>query len=177
MSEEKQKKPFYKKWWFWLIIALFVFSSIGRAERERAKKAAGAFDERLYNIVRAVDACYTNLDDRGQHIINTGDLSEILGVSKLLAQYAEKVDEISADAKTQEALAYVAEVRAYTANTRVIVESIYNYVNTWDQKYVEQNTRCKDKQIQIQVQILESREEYLKTEGWTRQEIKALYSK
>lgn len=177
MSEEKQKKPFYKKWWFWLIIALFVFSSIGRAERERAKKAAGVFDERLYNIVRAVDACYINLADRGQHIINTGDLSEILGVSKLLAQYAEKVDEISADANTQEAREYAIAVKSYAENTRIISESIYNYVNTWDQKYVEQNTKCKDKQTQIQVQILESREEYLKMEGWTRQEIKALYSK
>lgn len=177
MSEEKQKKPFYKKWWFWLIIALFVFSFIGRAERERAKKAAGAFDERLYNIVRAVDACYINLADRGQHIINTGDLSEILGVSKLLAQYAEKVDEISADANTQEAQEYAIAVKSYAENTRIISESIYNYVNTWDQKYVEQNTKCKDKQTQIQVQILESREEYLKMEGWTRQEIKALYSK
>ena len=151
MSEEKQKKPFYKKWWFWLIIALFVFSFIGRAERERAKKAAGAFDERLYNIVRAVDACYINLADRGQHIINTGDLSEILGVSKLLAQYAEKVDEISADANTQEAQEYAIAVKSYAENTRIISESIYNYVNTWDQKYVEQNTKCKDKQTQYQL--------------------------
>ena len=34
MSEEKQKKPFYKRTWFIVLVALFILSSIGRNGRE-----------------------------------------------------------------------------------------------------------------------------------------------
>lgn len=35
--EEKGKKPFYKKWWFWVIIIFFVFWSIGMSQRETSQ--------------------------------------------------------------------------------------------------------------------------------------------
>lgn len=176
MSEEKQKKPFYKKWWFWLIIALFVFSSIGRAERERAKKTAGAFDERLYKIVKGVDSCYVNLNDRLTEAV-AGDLDPLLSTIQALKLYQDAVDKVGADAETNEAVLYVGAVRAYAANTRVVAEKIYNYIENGNAKDYADFEKYYGKQTEIQINIGEKREEYLKMEGWTMQEIKALYPK
>lgn len=40
MSEEKQKKPFYKRTWFIVLVALFILSSIGRNGRENRSQSS-----------------------------------------------------------------------------------------------------------------------------------------
>lgn len=40
MNEEKQKKPFYKRTWFIVLVALFILSSIGRNGRENRSQSS-----------------------------------------------------------------------------------------------------------------------------------------
>ena len=42
---EKVKKPFYKKWWVWLIAIFIIFAAAGGGGEESAKSVAGTDTE------------------------------------------------------------------------------------------------------------------------------------
>lgn len=61
-----EKKPFYKKWWFWLIVAVFVFAMFGSSEeepkvKEEAKtEQSSTIDNKTFKVGQTIE--YNGLD-------------------------------------------------------------------------------------------------------------------
>lgn len=133
-------------------------------------------DDRLYTVVQGVDACYTHLVDRVSELAETESSDNLLSTIKLLKQYQDSIDAIEDDAAdSHKATLYVGAVRTYAANIRVIAESIYNYINSGDTEDYEKFEHYLSLQTDIQINLSEKRSDYLKSKGWTSDEINALY--
>lgn len=167
-------KPIYRRAWFWCLIVFLSLALCGMVLRNQTKAAAGEFDARLYQIAAGVDACHVNLNDRITEA-SAGDLEPLLSTIQALKLYQDAVDKVEADAETNEAVLYVGAVRAYAANTRVVAEKIYNFIENGNAKDYAEFEKYYGKQSEIQINLDEKREAYLSSEGWSRGEIEALY--
>ena len=176
MDEPKQKLPFYKRPIVWVPALLLVcFGASILAELNSAPREDD-LDTRIYTVVHGVDACYTHLSDRVSEVSETEDTDNLLSTIKLLKQYQDNLDAIQTDAESNDAVLYIGSVRAYAANTRVIAESLYNYIKSGNVDDYDKFEHYLSTQTTIQLNVINKRSDYLKSKGWTSAEIEALYN-
>lgn len=157
------------------MILVAAIAILGMVAKSQQKTVAREFDARLSQVIHGVDACYVNLGDRVSEATG-GDLEPLLSAIRALETYQDAVDRIGEDAATNEAVLYVGAVRAYAANTRVVAEKIYNFLEQGKAKDYEDYEKYLKKQADIQINLGEKRQAFLFSEGWSYDEVAALYA-
>lgn len=176
MEEPQQKLPFYKRPIIWVPALLILCFGVDIMVGLNSSPRADNLDDRLYTVVQGVDACYTHLSDRASEVAETEDTGNLLSTVKLLKQYQDNLDAMQTDAESNDAVLYIGAVRAYAANTRVIAEALYNYIESGNADDYDKFKHYLSTQTTIQLNVISKRSDYLKSKGWTSAEIEALYN-
>ncbi len=59
VNDPKEKKPFYKKWWFWLIAAVLIIAALGSPSKDGNSSAVADGDKAVEVVEQTVSATST----------------------------------------------------------------------------------------------------------------------
>ena len=131
--------------------------------------AARELDKQVWGVVTEANDQLQALDDVVSDVANRGD-TDVLGVMiSVLQAGQDSLDSFGADA--QAAILYIGAVRAYTANARVVFESVKSYLDNGNADDYAKFAEYLGKVGDLTDNAVEKRKAFLVDAGFSESEI------
>lgn len=150
-----------------LLAALVVFSlaACGASGETEEQTAARELDAQIWAVVKSANEYAEALSDA----VEDADVDRINSMAEEVFALQESLDELPAE--TSAAMLYVGAARAYTANVRVVLESVYAYLTDGDESDLEDFSKYWGKIGDLTDNVVEKRKDFLADVGFSKSEI------
>lgn len=150
-----------------LLSALMLLSlaACGASRETEEQTAARELDAQIWAVVKSANESAEALSDA----VEDADVDRINSMAEDALALQKSLDELPAEASA--AMLYVGAARAYTANVRVVLESVYAYLTDGDESDFENVSKYWSKIGDLTNNVVEKRKDFLTDVGFSDSEI------
>ena len=178
VKSKSNKKPIFKRWWFWAIIAVFVLACIGSLSNNHSnpvkthtKEEAKTNDGIVYISVKYTEKYFDILQESIESLENSeSSLLDVYSTCEdmrnVLSGFIDRIQEINDSVINS----YIESAKNYISNINLIAKEIMDYI---DDNEISKLSSAKEGIALIQTyktMFLDEREKYLLSCGFTEEE-------
>lgn len=178
VKSKSNKKPIFKRWWFWAIIAVFVLACIGSLSNNHSnpvkthtKEEAKTNDGIVYISVKYTEKYFDILQESIESLENSeSSLLDVYSTCEdmrnVLSGFIDRLQEINDSVINS----YIESAKNYISNINLIAKEIMDYIDNDDMSKL---SSAKEGIALIQsykTMFLDEREKYLLSCGFTEEE-------
>lgn len=150
---------------FLAALMLLSLAACGASGETEEQTAARELDAQIWAVVKSANEYAEALSDA----VEDADVGRINSMAEEVLALQESLDELTAE--TSAAMLYVGAARAYTANVRVVLESVYVYLTDGDESDFEKFSKYWGKIGDLTDNVVEKRKDFLANVGFSKSEI------